>query len=201
MDKDFLIFFRQLQKDRNFIFYRDKVIQQEFDKIKEEIINEFNNHPITREIEMGPTAPNISGTLGGIGNLYSFIGFEVGTDPISPIRELLRKSSYNINNNNLNPTSRVKFEIPTAKMIFSMTPMPWAIGRSWAKGIETGISGLGYYLYLKKQAHVNKSRSTMAIQQKEDTVRTGVRFKNTKYISNLINEFEKKIKKLDRMTI
>jgi hypothetical protein len=24
--------------------------------------------------------------------------------------------------------------------------MPWAAGRSWAKGIETGISGLGFYL-------------------------------------------------------
>ena len=29
-----------------------------------------------------------------------------------------------------------------------MTPLPWAVGqRSWMDGIETGLSGLGFYLY------------------------------------------------------
>lgn len=198
MDKDFFDFFKKLQRDRDFINIRNKAIKEEFDKIKQEIINEFNNHPITREIEMGPTAPNISGTLGGVGNLYSFIGFEAGTNPIFPIRDLLQKSTYTINTGGVNTMSKAIFGIPTAKMIFSMTPMPWATGRSWAKGIETGISGLGYYLYLKKQS--NRSRSTTAIQT-QNSVRSAVRFRNTKYISDLINKFEKELKKLDRMTI
>lgn len=198
MDKDFLDLFKKLQKDRNFISYRDKIIEDEFKKVKGQIIEEFNNDLITREIEMGPTASNISGTLGGVGNLYSFIGFEAGTDPITPIRELLEKSSYNINYNALETSSRITFEIPTAKMIFSITPMPWAAGRSWAKGIETGISGLGYYLFLKKQS--DKSRSSAAIQT-QNQLRRKAKFKNTQYISNLISKFEKELKKLNRIKI
>ena len=46
-----------------------------FERIKRETINEFLRHPVTKEIEAGPTAQNISGTLDGYGNLFSYIGF------------------------------------------------------------------------------------------------------------------------------
>jgi len=193
MDKDFSDFFKNLQKDRDFIKEREKTVKEAFDKIKEKIIEEFNNHPVTREIEAGIGSANISGTLNGITNLYSFIGFYVGTDPITPIRELLEKSTYRITVSPTATISKVIFEIPTAKMIFNATPMPWATGRSWAKGIETGISGIGYYLKLTLDKN---SRSGLGVQSQKK-VRTGVRFKNTKYISDLINKFEKELKNLD----
>jgi len=53
------------------------------------MISEFLNHPITVEIKTGPYAENISGTLNGYGNLFSFIGFSDGDDPINPIEGLL----------------------------------------------------------------------------------------------------------------
>ena len=193
MDKDFLDLFKKLQKDRDFIKEREKTVKDAFDKIKEEIIEEFNNHPVTREIEAGIGSANISGTLNGVTNLYSFIGFYAGTDPITPIRELLEKSTYRIIASPTATISKVVFEIPTAKMIFNATPMPWAIGRSWAKGIETGISGIGYYLKLTLDKN---SRSGLGVQSQKK-VRTGVRFKNTKYISDLINKFEKELKNLN----
>ena len=195
MDKDFLKFFKDLQKDRDFIKIRNLIIEKEFNKIKNEIIFDFDTHPITQEIEMGINAPNISNTLNGITNLYSFIGFDEGTDPISPIRNLLQKSSVRIMDAGLDLNSVVIFDIPTAKNIFSITPMPWAVGRSWAKGIETGISGLGYYLKIQRN-----SRSGLGIQSQRK-IRTGASFKNTKYISNLINDFEKKLKDLNKINI
>jgi len=195
MDKDFLKFFKDLQKDKDFANIKKNAIEKEFNKIKNDILEEFNNHPITREIEMGINALNISGTLNNVTNLYSFIGFDEGTDPISPIRNLIEKSSFRITTGGESLSSVVVFEIPTAKNIFAVTPMPWATGRSWAKGIETGISGLGYYL--KKQKN---SRSGLGVQS-QNKVRANISFKNTKYISNLINKFEKELKNLNKLNI
>lgn len=188
--------FQDLQADKAYQKEINRVIDQQFNKIKNEFIEEFMNHPITQEIKGGISATNLSGTLGGIANLYSFIGFDEGTDPIRPIEELLKKSNYRILFNNRSADATVIFDIPTAAQIFEITPMPWAIGRSWARGIETGISGLGYYLKKTKN-----SRSGLGVQSTSQQVRSGVMFKNSKYISDLINRFNKELKELNKLSI
>ena len=40
------------------------------------MIKEFLQLPVTQELMQGPNAPNISGTLGGVTNLFAFIGFD-----------------------------------------------------------------------------------------------------------------------------
>ena len=68
------------------IFKREAVPRIE-KKLKQEALKllvAFDDHEITKEIEAGPGARNSSGTLGGYGNLYTFIGFSRGQDPISP---------------------------------------------------------------------------------------------------------------------
>ena len=57
-----------------------------------EMMENFDDHPVTRELQAGPAAENTSGTLGGYGNLFSFIGFPAGHSPTRPIRKYLRKS-------------------------------------------------------------------------------------------------------------
>jgi hypothetical protein len=195
MDRDLLKALDQLHDDPTYIKFEDKLINDKFNEIKSEIIAEFNNHPITREIDGGIDAPNYSGTLNGITNLYSFIGFNSGDDPIAPIRMILNKSNYRIIRQKKGSVSTVVFEIPTSAQIFAETPMPWAVGRSWAKGIETGISGLGYYL--KKSRN---SRSGLGVQS-QTQIRQGVVFRNTKYISDLINRYNVKIKNLEKLVI
>ena len=195
MNLDWIKMFQELQADKEYQKQVNSIIDSEFNKIKNDYIQEFINHPITQEIKGGINAANTSGTLGGITNLYSFIGFDEGTDPIRPIEDLLNKSNYRIVFNNKATDSTVIFDIPTAAQIFEITPMPWAIGRSWARGIETGISGLGYYL--KK---IKNSRSGLGIQSSTEQIRTGASFKNTKYISDLINRFSKDLKNLNKIT-
>ena len=195
MNLDWIKMFQELQADKEYQKQVNSIIDSEFNKIKNDYIQEFINHPITQEIKGGIDATNTSGTLGGITNLYSFIGFDEGTDPIRPIEDLLNKSNYRIVFNNKATDSTVIFDIPTAAQIFEITPMPWAIGRSWARGIETGISGLGYYL--KK---IKNSRSGLGIQSSTEQIRTGASFKNTKYISDLINRFSKDLKNLNKIT-
>jgi hypothetical protein len=195
MNSDWIKMLQQLQNDKDYQKAVKDTIFKEFDKVKNKYLLEFENHPITIEILAGMqdiNAPNSSGTLGGITNLYSFIGFDKGTDPITPIRTLLQQSNYRILNSTLGAESTVIFNIPTPKEIFDVTPMPWATGRSWARGIETGISGLGYYI--KK---LRNSRSGLGVQSQKP-VRSGARFQNTKYISDLINKFNNDLKNIGK---
>ena len=193
MNPEWIKMFRELQADKEYQKQVKIVIDEQFNKIKNKYIEEFLNHPITQEIKGGIGSANISGTLGDVTNLYSFIGFDEGTDPIGPIEQLLNKSNYRIIFNPNGIDSTVIFDIPTASQIFEITPMPWAIGRSWARGIESGISGLGYYL--KK---IKNSRSGLGVQS-DTQVRSGASFKNTKYISDLINRFSKELKEINNL--
>ena len=81
--------------------------------------------------------------------------------------------------------NQFSINFPEPKDIFSVTPMPWASGRSWARGVESGISGLGYYLFKK----TSQSRSGEAIQTSVSI--NSVRFKNTAYISSLLAKYKK----------
>lgn len=169
-----------------------KLFRAAFQKKKNRMISEFLNHPVTKEIEMGINAKNISGTLGGgSGNLFSFIGFDSGYDPIQPIEEILLRTDFKL----VRVTKReIEFSVtlPEPRDVFAVTPMPWASGRSWAKGIETGISGLGYYL-LKS---TDGSRSGLGVQSPRK-VRKKSRFKNTQYISAFISRYKKEFSNLE----
>ena len=166
------------------------LFQKSFQKKKNQMIAEFLNHPVSLELKGGISANNISGTLGGVTNLFSFIGFDSGYDPIDPIVEILQKTIFQMTSFSKNKINYI-VELPTKEQIFEVTPLPYASGRSWAKGIESGISGLGYYL--KKRSNV--SRSGFGIQSKNQ-VRKGVKFRNTKYISSLLKKYEKEFQNL-----
>ena len=71
MNPEWIKMFQDLQADKEYRKEINRVIDQEFNKIKNEFIDEFMNHPITQEIKGGISATNSSNTLGGITNLYS----------------------------------------------------------------------------------------------------------------------------------
>jgi hypothetical protein len=175
----------------------EKRILLAFNNVKRQMISEFANHPISQEILIGPDAPNLSGTLNGYGNLFSYIGFYAGDKPLEPIIDLLEKTRINFSRL-IDDGAVWNIFMPAKEDIWDVTPMPWAPGRSWAKGIETGISGVGYYLYLEKD--IPQSRSEAAIQLK-NKVRSKGRFKNTKYISQILAKYEKLFSQLDETAI
>lgn len=169
-----------------------KELRKKFNKIKKEMIKEFMSLPVTQEILQGPDGSNISGTLDGVSNLFAFIGFNKGQQPILPILEALENTNIQYRKP-LKKGQKVgavyTVTLPTAEEIFSITPLPWATGRSWAQGIERGLSGLGYLL--RKN---NKGRSGSAIQSSVKV--RGGRFKNTAYISAFITKYSKRFKEL-----
>lgn len=162
-----------------------KIVRKEFQKRKTKMIAEFLSHPITMEIQGGISSSNISGTLDGITNLYSFIGFFAGDDPIDPILYILRQNTQIRYLKVRKNVTSFSINLPDPEEIFDLTPMPWATGRSWAKGIESGISGLGWYLRKSSKS----SRSGYGLQANTRIPeRPGVKFKNTKYISSFLRE-------------
>lgn len=168
----------------------EKKVKREFKEIKAEMIKEFLSHPVTQEIMEGPSAANISGTLGGVANLFSFIGFDSGNQPVGPVLNLLETVNIIYNKEYTEKGIGVSFNVflPTAEDIFAITPLPWATGRSWAEGIERGISGLGHLL------RKNKGRSGAAIQTSVKV--RGGRFQNTPYISSFIKRYKKRFEEL-----
>ena len=169
----------------------EKEIKDKFKKIKNELIKEFLSDPVTIEILQGASGTNISGTLGGVSNLFAFIGFSSGEQPISPILQSLENIQIKYNKEIRKKGIGVEFDIslPTAQDIFSITPLPWANGRSWAEGIERGLSGLGYLL------RKDGGRSGAAVQSRVNKVRSG-RFQNRPYISALMKKYKKRFEDL-----
>lgn len=177
---------------RNSLMVGNELLTKKFEKMKAEMVKDFLNHPVTKEIMAGPSASNSSGLLGGYGNLFSFIGFNKGDDPIRPIIDLLNRSLIKVSRATLRGTISVTIEIPNPKDIFSVTPLPWAPGISWAQRIEVGMSGLGQYMNKSSTS----SRSTSGIQT-DSKIRASI-FSNTKYISFFIKKWQKKFLEIEK---
>jgi len=159
------------------------------------LLSAFDDHPITKEVSEGPGAANSSGTLGGYGNLFTFIGFNRGQDPISPIRSLLARSIKVVNvrktRNVLGLT--LKFTVPSEEEIAAVSPLPWASG-SWAEAVEKGMSGVGRYLYSQQKGRFKTSRSGQAIEASID-VRGSGSSTPTDYITGLLAQMLKDIER------
>ena len=187
IDKDLLSSMSRLNNRtqiRKSLFINNVSLDKRFQDLKEKMIKEFNNHPITQEILAGPSGSNSSGTLGGYGNLFSFIGFTKGEKPIKPIIDLLMQTTMDITKMDRRGRMRINITLPSKEDIFSVTPLPYAPGISWAKRMESGLSGLGYFLSKK-----NVGRSTGGVQV-EEKLGQG-RFQNVRYISDFINRWQK----------
>jgi len=168
-------------------------VQEYVEKSKEEMIRQYENHPITKEIENGPEASNISNTLGGQGNLFSYIGFEENSNPTESVKEVLKSSVRVDNKPNIsisNKNLKINFPIsgPTIEEIESVSPMPFEGGKSWVRGIEKGISGFSYYVFRK---FIKNSRSSTGIQS-ESEARSGS-FRPTPYMKEILKKFYSKV--------
>lgn len=170
-----------------------QIVEEYVEKSKQEMVNEFEEHPITKEIDGGPEAANISNTLGGAGNLFSYIGFNEGDSPTQIIKDILINDTKVENKPTIQVVGKdlkINFPIsgPTINEIESVTPMPFEGGRSWVRGIEKGISGFSYYIFKK---YLKNSRSSTGLQT-ESEIRTGT-FKPTTYMSGILKRFYSKI--------
>jgi hypothetical protein len=196
------------------------IVQNRFNIIKNKMILDFESHPVTEEIEAGVNTSNTSGTLGGYGNLFSFIGFPSGYDPLSKVKARLYATT--LRKIKFDKRGRLEFITtePTREELFAITKFSdfredFEGSRSWLDGIETGISGLGFYLY-EASRDIAKSRSGKAIQLKGGkksgkafggsttggaTSLQRSRYTRVSYMSGILREFRMSIKKLQSQKI
>lgn len=163
-----------------------QIVNKEVEKQKNIMINEFTSHPVSKEIENGENSANSSGTLGGYGNLFSFIGFQRGFNPLDPILNLLKTISVQ-NVVAKNTRFEFKINIPSREEFFSVSQMPWETGRSWLFDMEKSISGLGEYLY----GISKNSRSGAAVQSKKNIFQRT--FRPVSYFNTIYNKFIKRL--------
>lgn len=159
----------------------------------------FENHPITQEIEAGPDANNTSNTLGGYGNLFSFLGFYAGSSPLAVIRDFIggitvseKPTGKMVGKDKIHYNFHV-FSPVSKEDLFDQTELEW-LGKSWLKGIESGLSGLGYYLFFPDGADQD-SRSEMGLQSQKNKIRS-LTYRPTKYFSALLWSFKMDLNKI-----
>jgi|LakMenE18May11ns_1017448.scaffolds.fasta_scaffold9907575_4 hypothetical protein len=164
-----------------------EIAQSKLEKAKNELINDFGSHSVSREIKAGPSSTNISGTLGGYGNLFSFIGFDAGNNPVDLWIAFL-KNKIQIKNKNPKTSEsgdKILFEFDVNGVsdadLTANAQMPWELGRSWIKSIEQGISGFSFYISKKL------GRSGGGIQA-DNKVRSG-QYQRKQYWSSMWKKF------------
>jgi hypothetical protein len=176
---------------------KDQALQQaqeEMSKIKQELLEDYNDHPVTKELEAGADSENISQTLNGVGNLTTYIGFQEGSNPTEPVRDKLKTVSLNpkvrISNNDSNLSFEFDVIAPSIEEIESVGSLPFEQGNSWIKGIENGISGFGAYIYGRM---FKNSRSGKGLQGRK-TFRQG-NFRPVSYMNEIMTKFYMKVKR------
>ena len=172
-----------------------RFIEPQIDKKQELLVKQFKTHPITVEIDGGPLARNSSGTLGGYGNLFSFIGFSSGSSPTAIIKKIFsEKIKFRVNRVNRMGKYKVTCFIPTLEEIYGLTPLPWASGKSWVDGVEKGMSNLGSFLY--SPSGFGSSSSGTGIQVKGKRGGSSVNFQNTPYVAKLLENFKRRLRNI-----
>lgn len=155
---------------------------------QEDLIQEFDAHPVNIEIKNGVTKN--SQFISGIGDLYSFIGFDAGADPVGNLRAVFAKP-MRVGVKKYFPNGDIQFEIlyPNPEAIIAASKMPWAEGLSWAEGIEEGIPGIASYISIS-----GYGRSGGGVQI---TSETGKSFKTSPYLSHFYQVFAKSLNSIN----
>ncbi len=190
----------ELSKQVKPIYAKVKPFMQEaFNDRKEQVLAEFDEHPVTRALQAGAadsTADDgLVNTAHG-GNLYSLIGFNEGEDPTVPLRDMLEKDlRLNISQTtrevkNETIIFRTPVKSPTLatvhKQMAKDAKVEWS-SRGFTDLIERGVTGFGRYLF-NSARRFPTSRSGPALQIKKATLRSGSapRFR---YISDILSRF------------
>ena len=184
---------QKISRSRRFNQQLEKVANDKFKKVKQRLMKNFENHPGTQEISGGVSSPNISDSLGGYGNLFSFIGFQEGSSPIDEVKIFL-ENSIKLKIQRRNKSHRRTIEkkcsinVPSVKDFSSVARMPFEGGNSWIEMIERGMSNFSNYMNKKTKA----SRSGAGIQI-EGRIRMDSS-KPTMYMTELLDRFRKELR-------
>jgi hypothetical protein len=166
-----------------------RALAEKVEVAKEELLHEFEESPVTQEILEGPDAPSSKVLPSGYGNLFSFLGFKEGTDPITPVRELIEKIGLTGRPEVRSRSWIFKIRIPSEDDIEKASPMEWESGRSWISAVTRGLSGFSHYLNSLRR---RLGRSTGGIETKTAVRPGGEYFAGTPYLIGMLGRFKRR---------
>jgi hypothetical protein len=182
-------------------------IRKNFALEKQKLVNNFENHEISKEVRK-PNRSKGSALLGSYkqGNLFGFIGFNEGADPISPVVKEINKITdikaiifeRSINRDVLGRFTtgkqkkiRVAIEVPDLNDFkeASKEVVPATSTFNWVKSIERGTIS-GYKRFLGWRDKRSRGRSGEGVITKTN-LRSGNFRHRPGYVTGLINSFVK----------
>lgn len=152
------------------------LIELDFDTKKEQFMKEFDENPVTQEIQQGPGAySQIPSLAEAEGNLFSFLGFEAGKNPTSALREYFERNiRLGRTRAGVIKGQKVEFKTPVAFPTVNevdaeasrngQTALEWT-SRPFTQLLSRGIPGLPSYLF-NIAKRFPTSRSGPAVQAK-----------------------------------
>lgn len=167
-----------------------------FQNAKQFILDEVENHEISQELrsKSAPSKflPSASSTL------FGFMGFDASSDPVSALVDYLKDNismKFGVKVGNMVLVSSLSIPNKKQMALESSLQLPWMGGISWPEAIESGVSGLKYFLGVE-----GKGRSELGIQAKVghkpggelQQVRRGD-MKKVKFLSSIFSEAKKLI--------
>jgi len=168
----------------------NEMAQKVFLRAHGALLREFNTHSITEELKAGPTASNTSNTLGGYGNLSSFLGFFSSQNPTEELHALLNK----INMRKVTRRGNVvyfRIDLPEKQEIIAATRMNWGSGTSWAYAVENGEfngdEALSHFVFKTWSGSRSKQGFQVAGEYTSDN------FSPKPYITEILNNFRSRI--------
>lgn len=168
-------------------FMQEKVVLAT-ELAQEDLLQAFDNHPANIELKNGVTRS--SQFISGLGDLYSFIGFDAGDDPVGKLRSVFAKP-MKAGVKKYFPNGDIQFEIlyPNPEAIMAASKMPWAEGLSWAEGLEEGIPGIASYISV-----TGVGRSDGGVQISAETAKS---FKTSPYLTFFYQTFAKSLNSIN----
>ncbi len=174
----------QTQKQA-FEFLNEKV-----ERAKDELLTEFNQSPVTQELEAGEDASSLV-LPQGYGNLFGFLGFDAGREPIGPVREELEKIEITSRKPQVSGRTWVfRIIFPSEEDLEKVSKMDWESGRSWINAVTKGLSGFSHFLSSLKR---RLGRSGGGVQVESDLRSSGEYFAGTPYVIGMLGRFKRKI--------
>lgn len=165
-------------------------MQSIFGISKYNLLTRFRESDITQEILSGPLAENISNTLDGYGNLFSFIGFNSSEpNPILNFEEFLNKNITFQSTVRRDKTWYFKVNTPNEKEIADNSQMIWETD-SWVLGIEDGISGLSHYMYKHWANGYSKEGFQLPYENQDE-----LNFSTKPYLRQMLKDFRESFNK------
>lgn len=173
----------------------EELMRADFESKKEAFLDEFDNHPVTKELKGGPTAySSVPELVAAGGNLFAFLGFDKDKDPAGALRDYLEKTiTFKRPGRGVTKGQRITYTgqvlFPTVEDVDAAMakkmPLKW-IGRAFTHMIKNGIPGLPSFLFREDPPFNSPkpSRSSTGVQTKSE-LRSGG-FKGTPYIGPLL---------------